>query len=385
MMTCSTFIRAGLLALAICMPLMAADTAVETSASVSASATPVAVTPTVNDLVATFNPDLLGLAADKKSPKTPITNMFTAPASDIARDVLDNTIFNTLVFLPFLILPLVLLFYVMYRFRDRKDGRKAATFMGNHTLEIVWTAVPCLALLVVSVPVWQVLWKMELPPANTKDALNIEVRGKKFAWDYKYQDYQLDIGQDLVGVQEPLVLAKGRTTMLYITSNDVNHAWWVPAFGVKRDAIIGRYTNIWFTPDTEGFFKGQCAELCGTSHGIMIISAVVVSPERFKDYLAVQRHRSAASGVWKLLQPSVATVDQDALAKAVATYFEKGRTPERELALRYWIASNYASVARVRQMNMTPAQVSARGVERCALLDQALSQTVAVAQVTLTN
>lgn len=381
MMTCITFIRAGLLALAFVLPLMAVDAAAETPEAASSAV----ATPTVNELVATFNPDLFGLAADNKTPKTPITNMFTAPASDIAREVLDNTLLNTLVFLPFLILPLVLLFYVMYRFRDRQDGRKAATFMGNHTLEIVWTAIPCLALLVVSVPVWQVLWKMELPPANAKDALNIEVRGKKFAWDYKYQDYQLGIGQDLVGVQEPLVLAKGRTTMMYITSNDVNHAWWVPAFGVKRDAIIGRYTNIWFTPDTLGFFKGQCAELCGAGHGIMVISAVVVSPERFKDYLTIQRHRSEVLAVWKLLQPSAATVDHDALATAVAAYFQKGRSTERELALRYWIASNYASVARVRQLDMTPAQVSARGVERCALLDQTLSQSVAVANVTLTN
>lgn len=393
MKICITLIRAGLLALVVCAHLLAAEAAVTTTPAVLA--TPGAPAPAnVSELVATFNPDLFALEADNKTPKTRITNMFTAPASDIAREVLNNTILNTLVFLPFLILPLVLLFYVIFRFRDRGDGRKAATFVGNHALEIVWTAVPCVALLVVSVPVWQVLWKMELPPANAKDALNIEVRGKKFAWDYKYQDYQLSIGQDLVGRQEPLVLPKGRTTMLYITSNDVNHAWWVPAFGVKRDAIIGRYTNIWFTPDTEGFFKGQCAELCGTSHGLMVISAVVVKPELFQHYLAVQRHRNEVLPIWKLLQPSVAHVDQDTLDKAVAAYLATGRTPERELALRYWIASDYASVARARQRDLTPAEVLARGVERCALLDRSLlhmtSQTIsqstaAAATATFTN
>lgn len=379
MTTCTTWIRACLLTLAVLLPALAAEPAVEAAAPAPAP------TPSVETLVSTFNPELFALEADHKTPKTRITNMFSAPASDIAREVKDNTWFNTLVFMPFLVLPLVLLFYVIFRFRDRGDGRKPATFMGNHALEIVWTAVPCLALVVVSVPVWQVLWKMELPPANAKDALNIEVRGKKFAWDYKYQDYQITIGQDLVGVQEPLVLPKGRTTMLYITSNDVNHAWWVPAFGVKKDAIIGRYTNTWFTPDTEGYYKGQCAELCGDSHGIMIISSVVVSPELFKDYLSLQRHRSEALAVWKLLQPSVAQVDQEALSKAVSAYVEKGRTPERELALRYWIASDYASVERVRQLDQTRPQVHARGVERCALLDQTLSQTVAVAHVTSTN
>ena len=268
---------------------------------------------------------------------------------------------------------------MIFRFRDRQDGRKAATFMGNHTLEIVWTAIPCLALVVVSVPVWHVLWKMELPPANAHDALNVEVRGKKFAWDYKYQDYQIGIGQDLTGQQEPLVLPKGRTTMLYITSNDVNHAWWVPAFGVKKDAIIGRYTNTWFTPDTEGYYKGQCAELCGNDHGIMVISSVVVSPERFQDYLSLQRHRGDCNAVWKLLKPEVGTVDQAALAAAVKTYLDKGRGAERLLALRFWVASNYASIARVHQSELTIQQVLERGAARRAQLDQTIAAPLAQA------
>ena len=128
--------------------------------------------PKVDDLVAVFNPDLYAVDANLQ-PVTPMVNMFTHPASDIAREVVDNTWFNVLVFLPFLILPEVMLLYVIWKFRARGDGRKSATFMGNHTLEIIWTAIPCLALVVVSVPVWHVLWKMELPPANQKDAMNI--------------------------------------------------------------------------------------------------------------------------------------------------------------------------------------------------------------------
>jgi len=120
----------------------------------------VATTPKVDDLVATFNPDLYAVDANHH-PVTPMVNMFTHPASDIAREVVDNTWFNVLVYLPFLVLPEVMLLYVIWKFRARGDGRKAATFMGNHTLEIIWTAIPCLALLVVSVPVWHVLWKME--------------------------------------------------------------------------------------------------------------------------------------------------------------------------------------------------------------------------------
>ena len=333
-----------------------------------------AATPSVDQLVSTFNPDLFALNG-KYDPATKITNMFTSPASDIAREVQFNSWFNIVVYGPFLILPQVLLLFVIFKFRDRKDGRKAATFMGNHALEIIWTAVPCLALVVVSVPVWTILWKMELPPENAHNAMNVEVRGKEFAWDYKYQNHELgfSIGQDVTGFQEPLVLEKGRTTILNITSNDVNHAWWIPAFGVKKDAIIGRYTNTWFTPDTEGFFKGQCAELCGQGHGIMIISSVVVGPELFETYTALQRHRNDTLKVWNAVQPAVAEVDGKALAEAVAAYAAKGAGPDRQLALRFWIASNYASVQRKRQEGLTPAEVAARGLERRGLVDRALA------------
>lgn len=394
----TSWYRALALAALVACALPAAETAVEKPAAVSpaaavasaaatAPAVPaaetaaVAVAPSVDSLVATFNPNLFALEADGKTPVTKISNMFTSPASDIAREVQFNSWFNIVVYAPFLILPQILLLYVIFRFRDRKDGRKAATFMGNHTLEIVWTLVPCLALVVVSVPVWKILWKMELPPANAHNAINIEVRGKSFAWDYKYQNEELNfaIGQDVTGFQEPLVLEKGRPAILAITSNDVNHAWWVPAFGVKKDAFIGRYTNTWFTPDTEGFFKGQCAELCGQGHGIMVISAVVVGRELFADYVAVQRHRNDTLKVWNALQPSVEKADQAAIDQAVSAYFAKGRSTERQLALRFWIASDYVSTSRQRQAGLTSAQVLARGQERRATLDQAIERALAVA------
>ena len=348
------------------------------NATAASPLAPVSPQAHVDELVALFNPNIYALDANNR-PVTPMVNMFTHPASDIAREVVDNTWFNFLIYLPFLVLPELMLLYVIWKFRARPDGRKSATFMGNHTLEIIWTAIPCLALVVVSVPVWHVLWKMELPPVNQKEAMSIEVRGKQFAWDYKYQDYQLSIGQDVTGFQEPLVLEKGKTTILNITSNDVNHAWWVPAFGVKKDAIIGRYTYTWFTPDTEGLFKGQCAELCGQGHGIMIISSVVVDHQQFDSYLAMQRHRNDTLKTWNQLLPSQDTVDQAALDQAVTTYFAKSHSPERQLALRYWLANNYASCARQRQMGLTPDEVVARGSQRRLLLDQAIDRVLAIA------
>jgi cytochrome c oxidase subunit II len=330
----------------------------------------------VDELVSTLNPDLYALE-DGKRPATKITNMFTSPASDIARDVQFNTWFNILVYMPFLILPQILLLVVIFKFRDRKDGRKPATFMGNHALEIIWTVIPCLALVVVCVPVWKVLWKMELPPENAKDALSIVVTGRQFAWDYKYQDQGVQVGLDASGFQEPLVLQRDRTTILNITSQDVNHAWWVPAFGVKKDAIIGRYTNTWFTPDTDGFFKGQCAELCGQGHGIMIISAVVVGRELFDTYLGFQRQRTDAGKVWNAVSPTVESVDAAALTDAVRGYLTKDRSPQRVLALRYWIASHVASVTRRAQPGIAADQVRSMATERRAQVEAIIAQHLA--------
>lgn len=333
---------------------------------------PAAPVPTsVDDLVSLFNPDIFALDAQGQAVHG-MTNAFTSPASDIAREVSANNNFNISIYLPFLILPELMLLYIIFRFRDRKDGRKPATFMGNHTLEIIWTAIPCLALLAVVVPAWNLLWKMELPPADKERALIVEVRGKSFAWDYKYQQDGISIGQDVAGGQEPLVLENGRAVILNITSNDVNHAWWIPAFGVKKDAIIGRYTNTWFTPDTLGVFKGQCAELCGQGHGIMFISSVVVTPEQFTLYRTLQRHRNDTVKLWNELSPA-AQGNQETVAQLVAKYLEKGDSPDRRLALRFWIASNYSSVARLHQEKLKPAQVVELGKSRLALVDKLLA------------
>jgi cytochrome c oxidase subunit 2 len=308
----------------------------------------------VDHYVALFNQDIYALKGPKGPVVTPISGAFDAPASDIARDVASATWFSLLVFLPFLVLPQVLLVWIIWRYRKKADGRAPATFTGNHKLELVWTAIPVLALVIVSVPMWSLLVKMEAPPADQRRDMVVEVRGKTFAWDYKYQrlggdlptrrEDQFEIGQDVVGVQEALVLVKDRRVIINLTANDVNHAWWIPAFGVKKDAIKGRYTNVWFTPERLGFFKGQCAELCGQGHGIMLISALVVDEADFAVWAQAQRHRSDTVRVWSAL--SGGELDAKALGEAVDAYLKKGADPWRLFALRFWVASNAASVAR---------------------------------------
>lgn len=317
---------------------------------------PATVDPIDRD-VELFNPNIYSLDASGKHPTHVTRSPFIDPASDIAREVASATWISSLIFLPFLVLPLLLLLYVIFKFRDTGDGRKPATFTGNHTLEIVWTVIPCVALVAVSIPTWFILDHMEAPPMHAKDRMAVRVVGKQFAWDYQYlgmyKDPKADekqpiaVGQFL-GIQEPLVLAKGRTVELHMTSDDVNHAWWIPPFGVKKDCIKGRDTYAWFTPDTLGFFKGQCAELCGDGHGIMIITAAVVEKPDFERWLALQRVKDDTLKVWTAIQPPPGTeLDDKALREAVAGFLAKGRSPERQYGLRYWIACNYATLQRV--------------------------------------
>jgi cytochrome c oxidase subunit 2 len=335
-------LRCFLALLFICATASAADTA---------SAVPDANQ--VDRYVALFNQDLYALDA-KNHAVTPMAGAFDAPASDIARDTAKGATFSLLVFLPFLILPQILLVWIIWRYRKRDDGRAPATFTTNHRLEVVWTAIPCVALVIVGIPMWGLLNKMEAPPADQRRDMVIEVRGKSFAWDYKYQRIggdrqtsraeQIEIGQDVVGMQEPLVLVKDRRVIMNMTSNDVNHAWWIPAFGVKKDTIKGRYTNVWFTPERTGFFKGQCAELCGQGHGIMLISALVLEEPDFNVWVELNRERSDSVRVWTAI--SGKTVDDAALEAAVNAYLKKGDSPVRQFALRYWIASGFVSMAR---------------------------------------
>jgi len=324
-----------------------------------------------------FNPDIFALN-DDGSPKFPMIHAFGADAaSDIAHDVSQNNTFNLLVFLPFLIAPQVLLLIVIFKFRDRGDGRKPATFMTNHKLETIWTLVPCLALIVVAVPVVRVLYNMELSPQSvdtndTSQATVIKVTGHQFWWEYEYKgETAIDFGHDIVANQEPCMLVLGRPAVFTFTSGDVTHAWWVPAFAIKKSAIRGRGTNAWFTPTRLGVYKGSCAELCGEGHGIMFISAMIVTPSDYELWKTMARHRADTDEVWGLLQPLDGSdpAPDDKLHAAVDKYFATDQSPGRRFALRYWIATNYQALHRCPSYPGRKDELDAHEAERKAKIE----------------
>ena len=174
----------------------------------------------------------------------------------------------------FVIAEMILLIAVI-RFRA-KPGVPAAKFHENVKLEIVWTAIPALAMVILSGPSFTALKQMETVP---KSDLTVEIIGHQWFWEYRYP------GQGVAFANEPLVVPVGKIVAANVTSIDVIHSWFVPEFGVKMDANPGRVNHTWFQVEKTGEYKGQCAELCGVLHGQMFITVKVVTPEEFERWL----------------------------------------------------------------------------------------------------
>ncbi|MCB2153685.1 cytochrome c oxidase subunit II [bacterium] len=216
-----------------------------------------------------------GAYAEISGDNPPITNWMTNPATPLAREIRGNALYILGMTLPYLLLPQILLVYAIVKFRAR-PGRQPATFHDNVKLEVFWTVVPALTLVALAIPSYKVIKNIENPPPAD---LRIEIIGHQFFWEYRYPEYGVVISD------EPLYVPAGKNITADVTSVDVNHAWWVPAFGVKIDAVPGRLTQLWFHIDEPGWYEGQCAELCGSLHSQMLIDVEAVSEKEFNFWL----------------------------------------------------------------------------------------------------
>lgn len=199
-------------------------------------------------------------------------------------------------------------------------GAKAEQFHENTTVELIWTIVPVLILVAMAIPATTTLIEMY----DTDDSdVDIQVTGYQWKWQYQYLGEDLSFFSNLstnpdeinnkveknvnylLEVDEPLVVPVGKKIRFLVTSNDVIHSWWVPAFAVKRDAIPGFINESWTRIDEEGVYRGQCAELCGKDHGFMPIVVKAVSEEEYQLWLTdkkagIAAEVAAASRVWSL-------------------------------------------------------------------------------------
>ena len=211
----------------------------------------------------------------------------------------------------------VLVFGVMFYsiLRHRKSrGVSPATFSHSTAAEVIWTVIPFLILVGMAIPAAKALIKME----DTSGAdLTIEVTGHQWKWEYAYPEQGVrffsNLGEGsrearglksgidphtvdnyLLEVDNPLVLPVGRKVRILLTSSDVLHAWWVPDFAIKKDAIPGFIREMWTLIDEPGTYRGQCAELCGRDHGFMPIVVEAVSEGEFDAWVGVQLAAAAA-------------------------------------------------------------------------------------------
>ena len=197
---------------------------------------------------------------------------------------------------------LFLLLYIIVRFRA-SNNKVASTNSHNTFLEVMWTLIPCLILIVITVPSFKLLYKQDnIPQAD----VTIKAIGYQWYWGYEYPDEKIAFDSymieeknlkpnqpRLLAVDNEIVVPVNKVVKVMITANDVLHAWALPAFGVKRDAIPGRINETWFKADRTGTFYGQCSELCGIKHAFMPITVNVVTEEEYATWLEGAKQKFA--------------------------------------------------------------------------------------------
>jgi len=246
-------------------------------------------------------------------------------ATEVARDIhfLDNMILWIISAITLLVM--VLLLWVIIRYNSRVN-KTPATFTHNSVVEVLWTLGPIVVLIFIGAFSLPVLFKqLEIPKAD----LTIRVTGNQWFWNYEYPDQNIAfdsymIGQPatlegdqayvlndevkaklkaegynqdefLLAVDNPMVVPVGKYVVLEVTGADVIHAWAMPAFGVKMDAIPGRINRTWFKADKIGIYFGQCSQLCGKDHAFMPIVVKVVSQDAYEKWLGRARDQFAGT------------------------------------------------------------------------------------------
>lgn len=255
---------------------------------------------------------------------------FQDAATDIMRQ---NTWFEhyTLWFvIPITLLVLALLAWCIFRFRESANPVPSRT-SHNTLIEVIWTVGPVVVLLFLAIPSFQLLTAQYTPPEEP--ALTIKATGNQWNWDYEYQveeplsfnsalltdDARAAAGKEdravyprLLAVDNEVVVPINTTVRVLVTANDVIHAFAMPAFGIKTDAVPGRINEIWFKAEKEGLYYGQCSELCGKDHAFMPIAIRVVAEPQYNNWLTAAK--TDLGGAYKALVAEVESSRKVAVA-----------------------------------------------------------------------
>ncbi len=246
---------------------------------------------------------------------------FQEAATPIMRQIEWFEAYTLWFIIPITLLVLGLLSYCIWRFRASVHPTPSKT-SHNTLIEVIWTVGPVVILLFIAVPSFQLLTAQYNPPEEPK--LTLKATGNQWNWDYEYQiedplSFNSAILEDadraaagkedrakyprLLAVDNELVVPVNTTVRVLVTAADVIHAFAMPAFGVKTDAVPGRINEIWFNAEKEGLYYGQCSELCGKDHAFMPIAIRVVSDAQYGSWLTAAR--SDLPGANKALMAAV--------------------------------------------------------------------------------
>lgn len=248
---------------------------------------------------------------------------FQPAATELARDIhaLDNLLLIVITIITVFVTALML--WCIYRF-NKKRNPEAASFTHHTTVEVLWTVVPIVVLVGIGAYSLPILFKQqEIPTAD----VTIKAIGNQWYWTHEYVDHDFGFDSYLIGSDATLdtsvraedenvtafvldehmeakladagysrdewllatdtsvVVPVNKTIVVQVTGADVIHAWTIPAFGVKQDAVPGRLAQLWFKAEKEGIYFGQCSELCGKDHAYMPITVKVVSQDAYEAWL----------------------------------------------------------------------------------------------------
>jgi len=228
------------------------------------------------------------------------------PNSEVATDVYNMHFFVLVIMALITLFVLALLLWVGYRYSEKKN-KTPSKRVHNTFIEILWTAIPVLILVVISIPSFKLLYKQDVIP---EPDLTIKAIGYQWYWGYEYPDhgnfaYEAFMlqSEDEVEDNRPfkrmlttdtrVVVPVNKIVRVQVTAADVLHSWAVPALGVKTDAVPGRLNETWFKADKTGIYYGMCSELCGVNHQSMPIEIHVVSDNEFSAWVEESQKKYA--------------------------------------------------------------------------------------------
>jgi cytochrome c oxidase subunit 2 len=245
---------------------------------------------------------------------------FQEAATGIMQDIEWFEVYTLWFIIPITLFVLALLAYCIWKFRASANPTPSRT-SHNTLIEVIWTVAPVLILLFIAVPSFQLLTAQYTPVDQPQ--ITIKATGNQWYWGYEYQGEQplsfdsnmlaevadlkaknvadadiprIDLGKEdiaryprLLAVDNEIVVPVNVTTRVLVTAADVMHAFAMPAFGVKTDAVPGRINEIWFKPEKEGLYYGQCSELCGKDHAFMPIAIRVVNQAQYDTWFAAAK------------------------------------------------------------------------------------------------